>query len=90
MSHFAPTVVWGFYDSLIHVSNAGKRLANENAIFNAPGVVHETGDTTWWSIFDERLPNGVHYTSYETRAKQGGVVIADTIEELACSDHDSL
>lgn len=83
MSHFAPTVVWGFYDSLIHVSTAGKRMANENAIFAAPDVALEIGDSFWWSIFDERIPNGYHKTSYQSREKQGDVVIADTIEELA-------
>lgn len=83
MSHFAPTVVWGFYDSLIHVGLDGKRMCNENRIFDAPDVAHQTKSRIWWSIFDERIPNGVHKTSYASREKQGGVVVADTIEELA-------
>ncbi|MEM4188860.1 MAG: FAD-dependent oxidoreductase [Candidatus Methanomethylicaceae archaeon] len=83
MSHFAPTVVWGYYNSIIHVSASGKRMCNENQIFKAPDICLELGDTFWWTIFDESLVNGYHKTSYQTREKQGGVVVANTIEELA-------
>ena len=83
MSDFAPVVVWGFYESLIHVFPNGERICNENAIFNAPGLAHEEGYTFWWSVFDEALPEGYFKNSYQTRAKRGNVVTADTVEELA-------
>jgi succinate dehydrogenase/fumarate reductase flavoprotein subunit len=83
MSHSAPTVVWGFFDSVIHVYPDGKRVCNENRIFDAPGHVHENGHTFWWSIFDSSVKNGYHHTSFEARFQQGGVETANTIEELA-------
>lgn len=83
MSHFAPTVVWGYYNSLIHVSPDGKRLCNENAIFEAPGKAYEAGHTFWWTIADEGLVNGVHAYSWKNRQQMGGWVKADSIEELA-------
>lgn len=83
MSHFAPSVVFGIYDPLIHVSPEGKRMCNENSIFDAPGKAYAAGHTFWWSIFDETLVKGVHAATYQAREKMGGVVKADTIEELA-------
>jgi len=83
MSHSAPTVVWGFYNSLIHVYPDGRRVCNENRIFDSPGHVHKAGYTFWWSIFDNELAEGYHHTSFKSREKQPGVEKADSIEELA-------
>jgi hypothetical protein len=83
MSHSAPTVVWGFYNSLIHVYPDGRRVCNENRIFSAPGHVHDAGYNFWWTIFDKELAEGYHHTSFESREKQPGMEKADSIEELA-------
>lgn len=87
MSHFAPTVVWGYYDSLIHVSPEGKRLGNENNIHAAADHAKEAGFLSWWTIADDGLVNGVHADTFRTREKAGGVVKADTVEELAAKTH---
>lgn len=83
MSHYAPTVVWGYYNSIIHVSPEGKRLGNENNIHSAADNAKEAGFLSWWTICDDTLVNGVHAETFRTREKAGGVVKADTIEELA-------
>jgi fumarate reductase flavoprotein subunit len=83
MAHYAPTVVWGYYNSIIHVSPEGKRLGNENNIHAAADYGKEAGFLFWWTICDDTLANGVHAESFRTREKAGGVVKADTIEELA-------
>ncbi len=87
MSHFAPTVVWGYYDSIIHVSPEGKRLGNENNIHAAADMAKETGFLYWWTICDDTLVNGVHAETFRTREKAGGVVKAETLEELAAKTH---
>ena len=83
MSHFAPTVVWGYYNTMIHVLPNAKRVNNENALHEVADKVHEAGYEDWWTICDDELVNGVHANTFKTREKAGGVVKANTIEELA-------
>lgn len=83
MSSFAPTVVWPYYTSLVHVYPDGKRICNENRIFTAPTEAHAAGYTFWWTIADSTTPEGYHRTSFATREKKGDLIYADTIEELA-------
>lgn len=83
MSNFAPTVVWGYYNSIVNVYPDGKRISNENKIFDAPTMAHANDFTFWWTIADSTLPDGYHTTSFKTREKKGDLVYADTISELA-------
>jgi succinate dehydrogenase/fumarate reductase flavoprotein subunit len=87
MSQFAPTVVWGYYNSIIHVSPDGKRLGNENNIHSAADNAKAAGFLSWWTIADETLVKGVHAETFRTREKAGGVIKADTLEELAEKTH---
>ena len=84
MASFAPAVVWGIYDPMIHVTPAGERYADENSIHYNCNAIHELGYTFWWTIIDQSLLEGQRRQSFDNLLNTDTLVLyGDTIEELA-------
>lgn len=84
MASFAPAVVWGLYDAMIHVTPAGERYCDENSIHYGCNSIHEMGYTYWWTIIDQTLLEGQRRQSFENLLNTDNQVFyGDTPEELA-------
>lgn len=68
----------------LFVTREGKRWVNENLYFlDRAGIAYREGISEYWALYDKALFDEVAASTAEQGLKNGSIVEADTIEELA-------
>lgn len=80
---FVPVTTHGIVDSIISLSPDGKRIGSEMNFMGAPLETVNKGWGIFWTIYDDKAKNGVFKYTYDEKDRIGGVIKANTIEELA-------
>lgn len=76
-------VVWGGYESIIHVDPKGKRFVKETDMHHVAVALVDNGFYHWYAIFDEQTAKGYNAHSIKKISKLGIISKADQIEDLA-------
>lgn len=70
----------------LYVTREGKRWVNENLYFlDRAGIAFKQGISEYWALYDSTLFDQVAAPTAEKGLKNGSIVQANTIEELACA-----
>lgn len=80
---FVPMTTVGLFDSTLNVYPDGRRIGSEMNMMEPCIKYQEEGYHCFWTIYDDAILNGPHASTYEERANMGGVITAESIEELA-------
>jgi fumarate reductase flavoprotein subunit len=80
---FVPTTTVGLFDSTLNVFPDGRRIGNEMSYMEPCLMYPAEGFHCFWTIYDEEIRNGPHASTYEERINMGGVIEAESVEELA-------
>ena len=80
---FVPMTTVGLFDSTLNVYPDGRRIGSEMNMMEPCLKYQEEGYHCFWTIFDEEILNGPHASTYQERMNMGGVITAESVEELA-------
>lgn len=80
---FVSTTTTGIFDSVLNVYPDGTRCSDESKYHVPLNALKSLGFSHFWTIFDQTLREGHLKSTYEKRINMGGVITADSVEELA-------
>lgn len=80
---YVPTTTHGLVESILNVYPNGQRIGSEYSFAAPARMAYQENWTIFWTIYDESVHDGPFKNTFEARERMGGVVVAETLEELA-------